>query len=59
MAIILVCPNWKCRAQLSVPEAARGKRMRCSFCGTMFMVPANALRKDAGGAKRRRPGQHP
>ena len=44
MSVTLMCPNLRCRKVLAVPEAARGKRVRCSYCGTMFMVPKQPLR---------------
>ncbi len=44
MAVTLMCPNLRCRKVLAVPEAARGKRVRCSYCGTMFLVPKQPLR---------------
>ena len=38
----LICPNLKCRCVLSVPQAARGKTVRCRQCGTRLAVPASA-----------------
>ena len=29
----LICPNLKCRKVLSVPDSARGKKVRCRGCG--------------------------
>ena len=39
MTVTLYCPNLRCRATLEVPERARGRRVRCSRCGTNFLVP--------------------
>ncbi len=39
----LICPNLRCRAMLSVPEAARGKKVKCRQCGTNISVPAVAI----------------
>lgn len=38
----LICPNLRCRAILSVPDAARGKKVKCRQCGTCISVPATA-----------------
>jgi hypothetical protein len=40
MAVTVLCPNLKCRAVLAVPEEARGKKVRCKYCGMTFVVPA-------------------
>jgi RNase P subunit RPR2 len=37
--IRMMCPNLTCRKVLSVPEAARGKTVRCKQCGTNIRVP--------------------
>ena len=37
--ISIMCPNLTCRAVLRVPERARGKKVRCSQCGTMLTIP--------------------
>lgn len=37
--IRLVCPNLKCRAILSVNESARGKSVKCKYCGSRLTVP--------------------
>lgn len=39
MAVTILCPNLKCRAVLGVPDDARGKKVRCKYCGTTFAVP--------------------
>lgn len=38
-AITILCPKLNCKAILRVPETARGQRVRCSSCGTVFLVP--------------------
>lgn len=38
-SIRLICPNLRCRALLSVPPTARGKKVRCRQCGTRIEVP--------------------
>lgn len=35
----LICPNLKCRKILSVPETARGKKVRCRGCGMRVQIP--------------------
>jgi len=35
----MMCPNLTCRKVLSVPEAARGKTVRCKQCSTNIRVP--------------------
>ena len=39
MAVNLKCPNLKCRKLLKVPEKSRGQRVRCSYCGSILLVP--------------------
>ena len=39
MAVNLKCPNLGCRQILKVSNDSRGKRVKCSFCGTVLMVP--------------------
>lgn len=39
MTVIVLCPNLKCRMVLAVPEETRGKKVRCKYCGTTFLVP--------------------
>jgi predicted Zn finger-like uncharacterized protein len=39
MPITLLCPRLVCRAVLRVPDAVRGKRVRCPECGSTFLVP--------------------
>jgi hypothetical protein len=36
----LICPNLKCRKILSVPDSARGKKVRCRGCGMRVQIPA-------------------
>jgi hypothetical protein len=40
--IRVMCPNLTCRKILAVPEAARGKTVRCRGCGTNIKVPGGA-----------------
>jgi hypothetical protein len=35
----MMCPNLLCRKVLAVPEACRGKTVRCRNCGTNIRVP--------------------
>ena len=39
--IRLICPNLKCRKVLAVPEATRGKTVRCRACGMKINVPGD------------------
>src|SRR4051812_16393369 len=36
--IRITCPN--CQQQMTVPEAVRGKKVRCKGCGGVISVPA-------------------
>lgn len=36
----LICPNLLCRSMLSVPDAARGKEVKCRACGKRVVIPA-------------------
>ena len=52
--IRIMCPTLKCRSILVVPEMARGMRVKCSNCTTLFTVPAQAftaIQTVAGGTK--------
>jgi len=40
VSVKIVCTNLKCRAVLSVPDSARGKKVRCSQCGQALVIPA-------------------
>jgi len=40
MPVTLLCPNLRCRAILQVPDACRGKKVRCGQCGITLAVPA-------------------
>ena len=40
MSVQLLCPNLKCRKNLSVPEELRGKLVKCQFCQSMLRIPA-------------------
>lgn len=44
--IRIMCPNLSCQRILVVPEAARGKVVRCRMCGMNIRIPA-AKGKDA------------
>ncbi|MBN8643813.1 MAG: hypothetical protein J0L61_01050 [Planctomycetes bacterium] len=52
----IMCPNLRCRAVLAVPEAARGRMVRCKQCGTSIRIPdkkapaPNAQAQNADGA---------
>jgi LSD1 subclass zinc finger protein len=43
MAVLLLCPNLRCRKILSVPEGIRGKTVKCQHCQTMVRVPDKQL----------------
>jgi len=43
----MICPNLACRKVLSVPQAARGKSVRCRHCGMRIQVPAPSAPKPA------------
>lgn len=45
MSITVLCPDLKCRMVLAVPEETRGKKVRCKFCGTTFVVPQRAKKR--------------
>lgn len=38
-AIHIMCPNLVCRKVLAVPQAARGKTVRCKHCRTAIRIP--------------------
>lgn len=42
----IMCPNLRCRSVLAVPEAARGRMVRCKQCGSNIKIPE----KKAGGS---------
>jgi hypothetical protein len=42
MPVTLLCPNLRCRAILQVPDACRGKKVRCGQCGITLSVPAGS-----------------
>lgn len=44
MPVTIQCPRLTCRAVLLVPEAVRGKRVRCAECGTTLLVPETPKR---------------
>lgn len=41
--LTLICPNLSCRRTLHVPPSARGKVMRCAYCGAPFRVPPSSV----------------
>ena len=40
---MMLCPNLKCAKLLRVPQACRGKQVRCHFCNFTFRVPEAKL----------------
>lgn len=48
-SIRIMCPNLVCRKVLAVPQAARGKTVRCRNCGTTIRVPSSGEKAKAGG----------
>jgi len=51
--LMLICPNLSCRRTLNVPPLARGRVMRCAYCGAPFRVPlSRAPGEDAVAAAR-------
>lgn len=49
MAVMLLCPNLRCRKVLSVPEEVRGKTVKCQHCQTVVRVPEKAVAAPAAG----------
>lgn len=45
MAITIICPNLRCRGILQVPDAVRGRKVRCGKCGKDFLVPQGDRKK--------------
>ena len=39
MPVQMICPNLRCRKFLSVPDAVRGKLVKCHHCQQLFRVP--------------------
>lgn len=37
--IRIMCPNVVCKRVLAVPLTARGRQVRCRFCGTSIRIP--------------------
>jgi hypothetical protein len=57
MTVQLICPNLRCRKILSVPEALRGRTVRCQHCQTVLRVPhagENTLATTAAPATNRK-----
>ena len=48
--IRLICPNLRCRSLLTVPQAARGKAVRCRQCGMRINVPVTSGSGPSSGA---------
>jgi len=46
--IRIMCPNLTCRKVLAVPQAARGKTIRCRSCSTNIKVPIDTSGSNAG-----------
>lgn len=44
MSVTLMCPNLLCRKILMVPDEMRGKRVRCSYCGNVLLVPGKGAK---------------
>lgn len=54
-AIRMICPNLRCRAVLSVPETARGKKVRCKACSARISVPLPAAEPVEAGEQAKPP----
>ncbi|MEM8872952.1 MAG: hypothetical protein AAGD32_01725 [Planctomycetota bacterium] len=39
MPVQLICPNLRCRRVLNVPDAVRGRIVKCQHCSTHLRVP--------------------
>lgn len=50
-AVMMICPNLKCRKVLQVPAKYRGQQVKCHYCATTFSVPAKKAEKKALGQK--------
>ena len=50
MPVQMICPSLKCRKFLTVPDAIRGKLVRCPHCQTMFRVPELKVSEKATAA---------
>jgi hypothetical protein len=46
----IMCPNLKCRSVLAVPEAARGRMVRCKQCGSNIRIPEKKSTGSGGSA---------
>jgi len=44
MSVTMMCPNLLCRKILMVPDEMRGKRVRCSYCGNVLLVPSKGAK---------------
>jgi len=50
MAVQLLCPNLKCRKNLSVADELRGKLVKCQYCQSMLRVPVAKPEAATAGA---------
>jgi len=48
--VTMICPELSCRRAISAPAAARGKTVRCPYCGSTFRVPPGEAGPSAEGA---------
>lgn len=39
MPVTMICPNLACRQTVVASDTARGKIVRCAYCGQPFLVP--------------------
>lgn len=49
--IQIMCPNLACRKILAVPNAARGKTVRCRNCRSTIRIPAGSSQPSRPGSK--------
>ena len=50
MPVQMLCPNLRCRKILSVPDAVRGKLVKCQHCQSNFRVPDASKKPEPAGA---------
>lgn len=53
----IMCPTLTCRKILAVPEAARGKTVRCKYCNASIRIPAKKEPPVHLEASEAKPGQ--
>ena len=46
MAVLLICPNLRCRKVLAVPDDVRGLMVKCQHCTQTFRVPVDPPKKE-------------